>query len=47
MNWFPILADVIAWPFYLIGGLGVVLVIALVAVVVAVTVAIIKRRNKK
>lgn len=46
MNWIPVFADVIAWPFYVIGGVGLLLVIALVGSVVAVTVAIIKRRKK-
>jgi len=46
MNWFPVLADVIAWPFYVMGGVGILIVVALVAGLAALTVAIIKRRKK-
>lgn len=39
--------DVLFWPMAVIGGLGILLVIALVAAVIAVTVALIRRRGKK
>ena len=47
MNGFPVLLDVISWPFYVMGGLAVVVVIALVAAVAALTGAIIRRRKNK
>ena len=47
MSTFPVLLDVISWPFYVMGGVGILLVIALVAAVAAVTVAIIRRIKKK
>lgn len=47
MMWIPALLDVIAWPFFVIGGVAIFLMAALVAAVVAITVAIIRRRRKK
>lgn len=43
----PVLLDVIAWPFYLMGGIGILIVAALVVAVVALTVAIIRRKKSK
>lgn len=47
MSVFSVVLDVIAWPFYLMGGAMILLAIALVAAVIAVTVALIRRHKKK
>lgn len=47
MKLYPVLLDVIAWPFFVMGGAVILLGIALVAAVVALTVAIIRRRRNK
>ena len=47
MSLFPILLDVIAWPFYVMGGVTILLAVALLAAVVAVTVALVRRYRKK
>ena len=47
MNLIPVLADVIAGPFYALSAVAVVLVVALVVVAVVVTVGIIRKRRRK